>query len=172
MLTWSIRFSAFQVLLQSWSQKTVLNQICFILSRNPQRTFCGLRRQKYFYGQEIILFELLIASAVQRSEKLKKKPQSYIKPPNQMVVLISHVHHSVNNNHSFIGFCKHATPLSVRAPEKVLRKEHGLCFTPTHRNSLVWLRHRPEHSPETPRPRWGLKAEEPRAQSHAADIIS
>lgn len=58
---------AFQVPLQSWSEKKVLNQICLILSRNPQCKFCQLRRQKYFYELEIILFELVIASAIQSS---------------------------------------------------------------------------------------------------------
>lgn len=45
-----------------------------------------------------------------------------------MLILICHVHHSVNNNHSFINFCKHAIPFSVRAPDKVLSKEQALYF--------------------------------------------
>jgi len=52
--------------------KKVLSQVCFMLNRNPQCKFCGLRRQKCFYELEIILFELAIASAIHRSQKLKK----------------------------------------------------------------------------------------------------
>lgn len=56
-----------------------------------------------------------------------------------MVVFICHAHHSVNNNHSFINFCKHAIPLYARAADKALSKDRALYLILMCANSLACL---------------------------------
>lgn len=56
-----------------------------------------------------------------------------------MVVLICHIHHSANNNHSFTS--KHAIPLSIRAADKVPSAEQASSFILMQTNSLVCPHH-------------------------------